>query len=155
MLEHDHSWRETLDVAIESLKPHGLLLLSWGGALNDPHEQHAMAFCALKADAVLDYLAFKGIYVHEFHYEANLPTFVPFEARTLKAKGFGEVVLVGFKNEADAVDLGPRSVDDLLPEDKIDNPKMQELKSSLDDALAFEQGKPVNLRVTERKDNLR
>lgn len=119
MLEHDHTWQQTLDVMIDSLKPHGLLLLSWGGALNDPHEQHAMEFHPLKAGAVLDYLQFKGIYVHEFHYEANLPSFVAAEAQPLRAKGFGEVVLVGFKDEADAVDLGPRSVDELLAEDTI------------------------------------
>jgi SAM-dependent methyltransferase len=122
MLEHDSNWQQTLDAAISKLKAHGLLLLSWGGALNDPHEQHAMEWAPLRAGDVLDYLAFRSIYVHEFHYEANLPTFVASEARPLRAKGFGEVVLVGFRCEADAIDLGPRSIDELLPEDRHELP---------------------------------
>ena len=116
MLEHDPYWRESIAKMVEVMKPDGLLVLSWGAALNSPHEYQTAPdskFHALPAGKVLSLLKELGVRVHEFQYEANIPA-GPGERGT---NGWGEAVLVGFGPEA-AAPPTPPTLDTLLPDDE-------------------------------------
>ena len=115
MLEHDPYWMKSLSKMVQHLKKDGILLLSWGAALNLPHEFHTAVdgeFHPLPAKRVLDLLMVLGIHVQEFHYEGNL--FPELIAPPLL--GNGEVVLVGF---LDPNLLNNPELDELLAEDMV------------------------------------
>lgn len=107
LLEHDPYWKLSLQNMVEHLKEDGILILSWGAALNAPHcfvEAPDGEFHALKVGSALKRLNELGIYVHEVLYEGN-----HFQG------GMGEVCLIGFKDKSLA--RGPQRIDQLLPED--------------------------------------
>jgi SAM-dependent methyltransferase len=115
MLEHDKEPELSIPAMVEAMRPSGILLLSWGSALNAPHYHETAVdglFHPLPAGWVLNYLKDLGIHVHEFHYEHNLD-YVPREERH---NDRGCAVLVAFKDLKWA--HGPREIDELLPEDK-------------------------------------
>lgn len=109
MLEHDPYYEKSLPVMVKQLRETGLFLLSWGAALNAPHNLDTAPdglFHALPAGRVLKILSDQKLYVHEFWYEKNMPWY---------EGGPGEVCLLGFKDSSLAV--GERHLDELLPED--------------------------------------
>jgi hypothetical protein len=109
LLEHDPYWVETVVKMVELTKSSGGMFLSWGGMLNVIHcEEHACdgLFHPLSPQKVSIVLERLGVYIHEFGYETNF------------GGGPGEVYLVAFKNKEFA--LGDRSVEEFLPEDKLD-----------------------------------
>ena len=120
MLEHDPTWKESIERMLDCLRSDGILLLSWGGAHNDPHELETAVdgrFHALPAGKVIGLLCELGVYIHEFRYEGN----TPWIKRIFVAGGqpsMGHVCLVAFKDHRCAV--GERIIDDLLPEDCFD-----------------------------------
>ncbi len=119
MLEHDPFWEQSITKMVELLKQDGVLILSWGAALNAPHCYDVSpdgGFHNLKAGLVLDLLKRLGIYIHIFKYEANL-----LYAKDIKKRagdGWGEVCLVAFKNPACAI--GQADIDALIPEDMVE-----------------------------------
>lgn len=116
MLEHDPYWKKSILRMLEVLSHDGILLLSWGSALNAEHEHDTACdgqFHALPAGQVLKLLADEAIYVHEFIYESQ------FGRSELPSGGDGEVCLVAFKNPNNAI--GPQSIASLLPADDVNN----------------------------------
>lgn len=119
MLEHDRHWEKSIPKMVECVSDDGILLLSWGAALNRPHELDTAddgKFHKLPAGYVLKALADLGVYVHEFRYESNKRA----KRHTLgsSAKGTkGCVGLVAFMDEKYAV--GDKFVADLIAEDRI------------------------------------
>jgi SAM-dependent methyltransferase len=120
MLEHDRHWEKSLRKMVEFLKEDGILLLSWGGALNRAHDLDTADDCcfhALPAGRVIDLLRSMGLYVHEFRYEGmQFP-------KDCMGNGLGEVCLVAFRSEGHAV--GDPHIDELLPEDRGEAPPEQ------------------------------
>jgi len=118
MLEHDPYWRLSIKAMVAQLKDDGALMLSWGAALNPPHE-HATApdckFHCLPAELVINLLGSLGLHVHEFHYEINIPGVVREDC--VCGSGWGEVVLLAVKNRTKAV--GEPLLDELLKEDIV------------------------------------
>jgi SAM-dependent methyltransferase len=118
MIEHDVHWQKSLLKMVELMKPDGILMISWGAALNPPHCPIASVdggYYARKAEEVIALLEDADIYIHEFQYERTI-----LEANgdlVRPGQGLGEVVLVGFKDED--CSIGERLVDPLLDEDKI------------------------------------
>jgi len=117
LLEHDPYWEKSIPNMIQHLSEDGILLLSWGAALNGEHcLDHAPdnSFHPLKAELVMNKLTSLGIYIHEFGYEGH-----KFEKNTcrVEAEGMGEVYLIGFKNKKYAI--GNSLIEDLILEDKI------------------------------------
>lgn len=109
MLEHDRHWEKSLPTMAKHMKKDGILLLSWGAALNPSHcREHADdgQFHALPARQVIKLLQDLGLYIHEFKYEHNIAG---------GKWGWGEVCLVAFNNKKFA--LGESIIDPLLPED--------------------------------------
>jgi SAM-dependent methyltransferase len=118
MLEHDPNWGKSLVSMIQYLKEDGILLLSWGAALNPPHCLETATdnqFHGLPAEYVIDIVQQNGIYIHEFRYEGLL-SFTT-KRDYVSPGGMGEVCLVGFKDPKHAI--GDKIVDTLLPGDKI------------------------------------
>lgn len=113
MLEHDPFWEKSLQNMVEALKPHGIIILSWGAALNPQHclsEAPDGNFHALKAGSVLNKLKELGVSVYEFWYESNL------ERITGVSGGDGEVCLVAFLQQRNQQ---PWHIDELKAEDRI------------------------------------
>lgn len=114
MLEHDPHWEKSILRMIEVLDDDGILMLSWGAALNAEHECDTACdgkFHALPAGKVLRLLERHGIYVHEFLYESQLGK------SELPSGGDGEVCLVAFKRPVTT--FGPQEIAPLLPEDDV------------------------------------
>ncbi len=112
MLEHDPYWQKSLDKMISLMKPNGILVLSWGAFFNPIHERESSPdgkFHALPAGMVIQYLANRGLYIHEFRYEWLLDNKSPKD-------DMGEVGLVAFKDKQYA--NAPRILDYLLKEDR-------------------------------------
>jgi SAM-dependent methyltransferase len=108
MLEHDPYWERSIKKMVETLKPDGLLGISWGAARNTPHEFATAPdgeFHALKAGLVLSLLKNLDIYIHEFQYERSITEQVKddpsFTVHRLEDPeyGLGTVVLVAFKDK--------------------------------------------------------
>lgn len=118
MLEHDPYWEKSLAKMVEVMKPGGLMAVSWGAALNSPHNLNAAydgEFHTLKAGLVLRFLEKLELYIHEFQYESSF--FEWAGADTWKGRrGAGEAVLVGFKDKAYTKNTR-RLIDPLRPED--------------------------------------
>lgn len=111
MLEHDPYWEQSLAKMVELMKPDGILIITWGSALNGVHELGTAPdgqFHALPAGRAIRALRNLGIHVREFQYERTILR----EAGIEDGTGRGEVALVGFK-----VPVEPVQIDDLLPED--------------------------------------
>jgi hypothetical protein len=116
MLEHDPHWKLSLPRMVKHMAPDGIMLLSWGAALNPPHELHTATdgcFHSLPAKLVIDELERIGLYVHEFRYEYRLP-FLDREAKRKLCRGC--VALVAFMDEKYA--SGARVIDKLLAADR-------------------------------------
>ncbi len=106
MLEHDPYWQRSLTRMVELLSPHGLLLVSWGAARNNPHHWELApdgGFHALPAGKALALLRDLGLHVDRFEYE------------TAYGGGDGEVAVAAFRDAHDAP--GAPVLMDLLPED--------------------------------------
>lgn len=125
MLEHDRHWDKSLVKMIELMEDNGILLLSWGGALNPPHEHDTAddgCFHALPAGRVIKFLESLGMYIHEFRYEGvqfrdTIKKIFKRKKKTYTPlSGMGEVCLVAFKDER--FKIGERVLDPLLKEDE-------------------------------------
>ena len=121
LLEHDPYWDKSLANMVRHLKHTGLLLLSWGAALNPEHclkEAPDGQFHPLPVRKVLTELERLGIYVHEFHYECNL-----YGNPRNPENVCGEVVLLGFHQAAvedgGVTPIGPRDLDPLHELDEV------------------------------------
>jgi len=123
MLEHDQYWKRSISTMVKNLKEDGILLLSWGAALNHEHDLEQAddgGFHPLPAGYVINLLQRLKIYVHEFRYEGN--QFRKYVRKKYKSinhghEGMGEVCLVAFKDKRFAI--GKRCIDRLLPEDNV------------------------------------
>lgn len=116
MLEHDPWWEKSIPTMCSLVRPDGLLLLSWGAALNPPHYHHTATdgcFHALPAGKVLRELRLAKFYVAEFHYEYRLPYLKDGDLNGLDQ---GCVVLAAFPKENPDF---PANLDSLLPEDDV------------------------------------
>jgi SAM-dependent methyltransferase len=119
MLEHDPFYEHSLRKMLELLKEDGILMLSWGAAINEPHEfrtcpdfhvtKNPTAFHPLPAGRVLKLLDSWGVYVEEFRYERGMFPKV--------TNSMGEVALVAFKDAK--YGTGERFIDKLIPEDDV------------------------------------
>jgi len=120
LLEHDPYWGRTLAKMIECMKPDGILIATWGAAMNGPHE-HASApdglFHPLKAGNVLSFMDHAGIYVHEFRYEYSVYHQHPPTQLARWEPGLGECTLVAFKGPEYAPDT-ERLIDPLMDADR-------------------------------------
>lgn len=118
MLEHDIYWEKSLGKMVEILKPDGILMLSWGAALNPPHMPRGSpdgGYYARKAEQVIQLLRQLGMYIHEFQYERSL--LIAKKDHIREGQGLGEVVLVAFKDKDYAV--GEQLIDPFLNEDRV------------------------------------
>lgn len=116
MLEHDPHWFLSLRRMYDHLAEDGAMFISWGAALNPPHELYTAPdglFHCLPAERVLIWLKGLGLHVHEFRYEYRLP-FLDDEARRKLCMGC--VGVAAFKRREDAE--GEPILDDMLEEDK-------------------------------------
>lgn len=116
MLEHDPYWSESLGRMVQHLGPKGGLFLSWGAALNPPHNISTAPdnlFHSLPAGRVINRVIELGLYLQEFRYEYRLP-FLDDEARRKLCMGC--VGLVALRDPWDSL---PPIVDELLPEDDV------------------------------------
>lgn len=143
MLEHDPHWNKSISKMVEYLKEDGILLLSWGAALNPPHEHETADDCqfhSLPAYKVLELLKELGLYTHEFRYEGlQFPELCTKRIKnTIVHSGMGEVCLVAFKDQKYAV--GERHIDKMVREDR--RPKIENawpdvvLTQDLDDMVS-------------------
>lgn len=118
MLEHDIYWDKSIRKMVELLKEDGILMVSWGAALNPPHMPKGSVdgeYHSLKAKKVIKLLEELGMYIHEFQYERSI-----LEAKgdfMREGQGLGEVVLVAFKDKKYAI--GEQLIDPFLDEDRI------------------------------------
>ena len=127
MLEHDPYWKKSLAKMVEVLKPDGLLVISWGSALNTPHHEDMAPdgkFHGLPAERVIKHLEKLGMYIHEFQYERSIlecerANNLEIDIRLTRNKqaGRGTVVLVAFKDKIYA--KGGQDIDPFLKEDGI------------------------------------
>jgi hypothetical protein len=116
MLEHDAEWWLSIPAMLECVNADGILILTWGAALNPPHYHETAIdgkFHALPVGRVLAQLALLAFYVHEFHYEYRLPYLDASDRSDLDR---GCVGLVGFWDRS--VAPGDREIDELLEEDR-------------------------------------
>ena len=109
MLEHDPYWEQSLAKMISVMKDDGILLLSWGAAMNGPHctwsapdKKHH----ALKVDKVLNFLRKARMFVDEFRYECGFMGTGKFDQYA---------VLIAFKDEKYSIE--PHIIDERHPED--------------------------------------
>jgi len=115
MLEHDPYWEKSLANMLSYMKDDGIMILSWGAALNAPHclaEAPDGHFHSLKAGSVINKLRELGMYIHEFWYEGLLYP----DPQNTYATGMGEVALLAFKDAKYA--RGEQTINELLPEDR-------------------------------------
>ena len=75
MFEHDPEWRLSLDAMLRCLKPTGILVLTWGGAYNEPHQEGEIPFSPLPGFQVVYFLGARSIHVHECCYDRDLPNY--------------------------------------------------------------------------------
>ena len=129
MLEHDPYWEKSIVNMIRMMRHDGILILTWGAALNQAHCPEAAPdgiFHALPAARVLDLMEKQNMYVHQFQYEwsllpANKDVMIKQETlyhpvTGLRDLGTGEVALVAFKDQRLAA--GNQVIDNLLDLDK-------------------------------------
>jgi len=93
MLEHDPYWHDSLCNMVKHMTDDGIMILSWGAALNEVHALgHAKdnKFHALPACNVITCLRDQKLFVYEFMYETHF------------GGGNGEVGLIAFKRTEDA-----------------------------------------------------
>jgi SAM-dependent methyltransferase len=107
MLEHDPYWWESLDNMVKHLQHDGIIILTWGPALNKQHGLKTAPdrkFHALKAGALIRHLEkCWDMYIHEFSYEPWRKTCI--------------ADLVAFNDRKFA--MGDRVVEELMEEDKV------------------------------------
>lgn len=117
MLEHDPHWEKSIKKMVEILKPDGIMMLSWGAALNPPHLPITSpdgGYHPLKAETVIRLLESLDMYIHEFQYENSL---LDERGDFIRPnQGWGEVVLVAFKDKKYAI--GEQLIDPFLDEDR-------------------------------------
>ena len=121
MLEHDPYWEKSIPNMLDHLTEDGILILTWGAALNVEHcleEAPDGEFHPLQVGRVMDLLDQHGMYIHEVQYEQ---IFMEGHVDISKYRrrdrgGMGEVGLVAFRDEEHAI--GERVVNELLDEDK-------------------------------------
>lgn len=119
MLEHDPHWQASIVNMTSLMKDDGILVMTWGAALNKEHcleEAPDGAFHALPAGRVLTLLDELGLYIHEFRYEKWFGEDHGLRPRMMLHGGVGEVAVVAFKDEK--YSTGERIIDDLFPEDQ-------------------------------------
>jgi len=159
MLEHDPHWERSLCKMVDVLSDDGVLLLSWGSALNLSHEEETCPDYDKKTNPkpfhprpvrhVLDLLEKLGMHIQEFRYEFNV---WKDQGRDVsKAKRFqGFAVGIFFKNK-DHVRRDEVIVDLLYPEDmgmklpKLRGKRYQQLYMQLSDFLDHRTKDIINI----------
>jgi hypothetical protein len=124
MLEHDPHWEKSLNALLDCVLDDGILVLTWGAALNPGHcfkEAPDGKFHALPAGKVINKLKAEGMYIHEFQYESLFvkrtdpsSAIIP---RPRMRGTLGEVGLVAFWDKKHA--KGERIIDEMVPEDAV------------------------------------
>lgn len=125
MLEHDPYWDKSIRNMIKLLKDDGILIMSWGSALNPVHYCETApdgAFHALPVGKVFDLFSNNGVFVQEFWYERNLCKYMLSDRSTKvcqldKLGSMGECALVAFKNP-DLLQPELSHIDKLVKEDE-------------------------------------
>jgi SAM-dependent methyltransferase len=119
MLEHDNEWRDSISTMLKYLKKDGILILSWGGGLNQSHCLETAQdgqFHKLPARQLIIFLENRRMYIHESRYEGDLPGYELPDSRDpyfLKHEG---PLLVAFKDKKYAV--GDQVILPLMVEDE-------------------------------------
>lgn len=127
MLEHDPYWEKSLIKMVEVLRKDGIFIITWGAALNPPHNMETSPdgkHHALKGELVLLQMERLEMYIHEFQYERTIclengdEEFIKLHGvRENKRYGISNLVLVAFKDKSYAT--GERIIEPLIDEDKI------------------------------------
>jgi len=130
MLEHDPHWKKSVVNMIRMMKQDGILIITWGAALNNAHCFETAPdgkFHSLPGGRLLDFMEKQGVYVHQFQYEWSLlpdnldkriaQKTLYHPVTGLRDLGTGEMVMVAFKDKKMAA--GDRAIDDLLDLDKL------------------------------------
>lgn len=112
MLEHDPFWEKSIANMINYVEDDGILVLTWGSALNLPHclvEAPDGEFHPLKAELVYKLVSDAGFYVTELVYDCNLhklldpvPENISFASST---GGKGEISMVAFPKYKEPVQI--------------------------------------------------
>ena len=127
MLEHDPYWDKSLAKMVDVLRKDGIFIVTWGAALNPPHNMDTAPdgeHHALKGGYVLKEMARLGMYIHEFQYERTIclesgdERFIELKnAREDLTYGKSNLVLVAFKDKSYAT--GEQVIEPLIDDDKI------------------------------------
>ena len=126
MIEHDPHWKQSLRKMSEVLSDDGVLLLSWGSALNTIHSVETCPDYDKKINPkpfhprpvrhVLDFLEEVGMHVQEFRYEFNVLKEQGTDVTKLHQNAKGLAAGMFFKN-GEHVRSDEIIVDDLYQED--------------------------------------
>lgn len=126
MLEHDPYWNKSIRNMISLLKDDGILIMTWGSALNKEHYCETApdgAFHALPAGKVFQLFEENGVHVQEFWYERNLCSYMLSDRDTKVCQlsllgSLGECGLVAFKNK-DLLIPELSHIDKMVKEDRV------------------------------------
>ncbi len=121
MLEHDPEWQLSIVNMVSQVKDDGIIVLSWGAALNSPHCHETAydgVFHPLPAGKVISLLKHLGVTTTFFRYEGRLKHANRKKPVTENKYAMGEVCLIGFKGVE--FSNGEPALDALLPQDAKD-----------------------------------
>ena len=113
MLEHDPHWETSLRNMASLIKEDGILVLTWGAALNASHclnEAPDGKFHSLKVEKVTNLLKELGFCITILVYDANLNKILGFNVSGTT----GEINLAAFNTKQKVIHL-----DEIVPEDRI------------------------------------
>lgn len=123
MLEHDPHWELSIKNMATLMKENGILVLTWGSALNPKHclkEAPDRKFHCLKVEKVTNLLKELGLYTTLLIYEGNLTKIIDISFKNLgtRKNGMGEIGLVAFNTQHEII-----HIDEILPEDRVETIK--------------------------------
>jgi hypothetical protein len=126
MLEHDPFWEKSIASMIKYVDENGILVLTWGSALNLPHcleEAPDGEFHPLKAELVSKLVSDAGFFITELVYDCNLyklPYTVPEDLSfASETAGKGEINLVAFPKYKEPVQIDSFFKEDATEYDSI------------------------------------
>ena len=128
MLEHDPHWIESVKNLVSLLEDNGILVITWGAMLNDPHCFETAVdgkFHPLKAEALKNLLETLGMNIHSMVYDRDVPwTQCPcgpnrrgVRFSVEERSGYGEMNSVSFKGPIK--ESVPRMLSDFVKEDLL------------------------------------